>query len=293
MAFVYRCKSLGKHAIKSILVLLTRFIPKKWIINIAQKYNSINSGEFDNLIWRVKFILVQVWYYNLEYAEQVDFNKKYIWGTSGDDWNKYKENAYLYQKPEILKAKNRIIEYIELVIKDSHSKYTIFEIGSGPGNLADMLLKSNLNIDYFGFDICQKTIERTKLQFLDTKCDHIFTFINDGWEFAVSMANKISDKTPIFVTHGTLEYFHPQELEVFFKELYNLRESKLVIIEPINIDLASSIQSKPRGGFAYSHNYPFYLKKAGFSNLSLFPEAASTQATHNSNTVSLGLIASK
>ncbi len=73
-------------------------------------------------------------------------------------------------------------------------------------------------------------------------------------------------ESPVLITHGTLEYFCPAELKIFFENVAAIApRACFIICEPIASDLKAAVSSQPRGHLAYSHPYGAMLTATGYT----------------------------
>ena len=207
-----------------------------------------------------------------------EFNKKYIWGShdAGGKWNKAtRENAIKLESLKETDSKRlEFIDFIYLNLVGQLNVDTIIEIGSGSGLLGKLLSNdSRFNeIKYIGADICLSSVEQAKEAFPN------LNFIHLPWEKVIHITDQ---NNFILVASGTLECFTNTEIKSFLAKAQKNNFCKgIALFEPINMSLDDqNIESLPRGGFAYSHNYHLLLNQAKYQQIKIMISQSSAHPT--------------
>jgi 2-polyprenyl-3-methyl-5-hydroxy-6-metoxy-1,4-benzoquinol methylase len=280
-----RVKSLIKPLYYTAINIGNFFIPKRVALEWCKLYYIRNDLMFIDKYFKIPIALRC--YYSMTDDEQELFNKKSIWGEKqgGHKWHMNKINNYREkvdgENPSNFKRKFEFLEFIKEPVEQLPDG-EILEIGCGIGDLADAITQDSRlgSFPYRGYDISGATIETAKLSYPN------LVFFHGGWENAISDSK--NSNGVIIITSGTLEYFTSTELKRFLTmAVKEIKSGYLFLNESINFDIKSNIMSKPRGGFAYSHNYPKYIKQCGLDLVALHSKPSPTTLTHGTNTVDL------
>ena len=77
--------------------------------------------------------------------------------------------------------------------------------------------------------------------------------------------NTKCEEGTIFVSYGTFEYFTQKELEELFELIgKKMGVAAIAMCETVNFALNREVVSKPRGGIAYSHSYPYLFRQCSY-----------------------------
>lgn len=201
-------------------------------------------------------------FYALGESERRRLNRERFWGgKAGVEWheNERRRLAGGEQSPEFLRYRTPVVA--ELKKLQAGGRYeTVCEIGTGNGLFLVHLSRELPGVRRFvGIDLNPDQIARNREIYAESPLE--FASV----EAEVWVAANLTAPT-IFVTAGTLECFTEIELRELLERIARAGVPAVVAVcEPVNIDLASTIVSVPRGNTMYSHNYPHLLQAAGFT----------------------------
>lgn len=252
-----------KKIIKHVVFAPFRLYYTMNLFGIQDKWNKLSYNyDKDGLLVRIKKAVVREHYYLLDDESKMEFNKRYVWGSTGYG-NKWHNDKMLDSCIEIMKERRMplLCKITDILMNRGGQNYAILlETGCGNGTMLKFCKDIFKNkFKYIGIDISQETINCTEDRFKDDNdllflCKDLFEYIND---------NEINNT--IFLFCGTLEYFTQNDIEKFLQLLKNKANNvAIALFEPVEIDFDNVFESKPRGGFAYSHNYAYLLNKNGF-----------------------------
>jgi hypothetical protein len=140
------------------------------------------------------------------------------------------------------------------------------EIGTGDGRFLDYLRARLSGVERFiGLDLSERRIVLNR-----TLYDGLEFVAGDAREWVPSQDLKQS----LFVTNGgVLEYFRPESLETFVRELARAGSSLALFYEPLvaDHDLDTELEAKltTAGEYSFSHNYPALCRRAGMDIVSM------------------------
>jgi SAM-dependent methyltransferase len=218
------------------------------------------SGFLGNIITRE---LCRQYYLKSE-DETRRLNREKFWGAGpGKEWHSFIKKIYTDKdkfNKEFLTHRDLLIANISKLLSTVPNYYhTICDIGTGNGLLLDYLSKEFNNVKKFvGVDLNKEQILENKETYKDSKLEFVHVDITD-W------INTQSKDGIIFIACGAFEYFTQEELKELFQLIRErVSHAAITMCEPINLDLKSEMISRPRGGIAYSHNYPHLLKQCGY-----------------------------
>ena len=188
-------------------------------------------------------------------------NREKFWGAkSGKKWHDAKKELYKDENKfeQYLKFKSPLVKQISELCYSSRFK-TICEIGTGTGMFLDYLSNQlSMVNEFIGIDLNKEQILENQQNYNNPKLKFIKTEIAE-------FVNKSCGNSTIFVACGVFEYFTQNELEELFQLISKkVKPAAIAISEPINLDLKNDFLSKPRGNIAYSHNYPYLMKKYNY-----------------------------
>lgn len=194
-------------------------------------------------------------YYQSSPEERMRKSRDEFWSSaSGQAWHTQRKGRL----PE--KSLPKLYQHIEAVLEESKTPRTLLEIGCGNAELLLHLaerypqLHSVIGIDLNEMQIAanNKLPRQSSVEFV---CGE-----------ALQEIQRRELLSPLILTHGTLEYFCPEELELFFEKLREISPQAVVILcEPTSFSSELSSSSKPRGFLAYSHSYRVILEAKGFT----------------------------
>lgn len=189
-------------------------------------------------------------------------NKEKFWGSGpGKDWHNFIKLLYTDREKfnkEFLSHRTHLISHISKLLSISNNYSVICDIGTGNGMLLNYLSKKFTSVKKFvGIDLNKEQILENRITYKDIHLEFVHAEITN-W------IHTNGEKGTIFVSCGTFLYFTQNELQELFKAIGQLSPSAVVLNEPVNLDLKTEIVSRPRGGLAFSHNYPYLLKQCGY-----------------------------
>lgn len=191
-------------------------------------------------------------YYSLPDDGRILVNKNYVWGgEKGVAWNEVKINALSTRSDEI---EEDILTCIAGGLVDFDE---VVEVGTGNGHFIKKLFDRMSTGKYTGLDLSSKQIEICKDRYSDTSI--VFSDVSlQDW-----IAHGECSPNALLVACGCFEYFSEEELINLLYKAYSCFRY-VVLCEPVNINIDYIYCSVPRGGAAYSHNYPYILTRLGY-----------------------------
>jgi hypothetical protein len=203
-------------------------------------------------------------YYAMDEAAQRELNHGMLWGGSaGPVWHEAMRKRFADPerfRNEYLPRRASLVRLLEAALEKSPGRFpAICEIGTGNGLFIDYLSKTLRGVERFvGCDINSEQIRRNRDIYRDSKVE----FVDNLDDVLDSFSTGV-----ILVSVGTFEYFTRPELEGFLARLRAKFDGRVAIglSEPINMDLDSETESKPRGWTMFSHNYRHILRSGGYS----------------------------
>jgi 2-polyprenyl-3-methyl-5-hydroxy-6-metoxy-1,4-benzoquinol methylase len=199
-------------------------------------------------------------YYNQD-EETISWeNRTKFWGASHSRaWHEYHENEAARDFAARMKFKMPLVTWIKAYAK-ANDLQVICEVGTGMGHFLFLLREEVVKVSsckFVGLDLNQTCIDEANKR---NQYQNVTFLHGDVEEF-------ISEKgvtQTLFVFYGTLEYFPQKELERTLELIKGIKPAAIAISEPINLDLASEFDSRPRGNIAFSHNYVHLFDKHGY-----------------------------
>ncbi len=197
-------------------------------------------------------------YYSKTDSQIRKLNREKFWGGKAGknrhDFTKVRYN----ESNHFLKFRSPLVKQISELCYLSKFK-TICEIGTGNGMVLDYLSNQlSMVNDFIGIDLNKEQILENLQNYNNPKLKFVKSEIAE-------YVNKSCGNSTIFVACGVFEYFTQNELEELFQLISKkVKPAAIAISEPINLDLKNDFLSKPRGNIAYSHNYPYLMKKYNY-----------------------------
>lgn len=177
---------------------------------------------------------------------------EYLWsGRGGLEWFEGQDNS----RDVNLKKRQIMIKQIKKLLESGNFK-TICEIGAGDGYFLDYLQKETKAECLIGIDINKQQREKNSERY---KTLHFIC-----GDLIPEEIRKISKGNIIFIACRTLTMLTQSKLEHTIEQIARMAGSAICIFEQSQIDLEKEFQSKVRGVFFYSHNYPYLFLKHGF-----------------------------
>jgi hypothetical protein len=200
---------------------------------------------------RILTIALKFEFENKSEEEQLKIAKCLWSGTGGLQWFNDQENLGTFN----LKKRQIMVKQIKKLLESGNFK-TICEIGVGDGYFLDYLQKETKAECFIGIDINKQQIEKNAEKYKTLR------FICG--DLVPEEIRKISKSNIIFIACRTLTMLTQSKLEHTIKQIAQMAGSAVCIFEQSQIDLEREFQSKVRGVFFYSHNYPYLFLKHGF-----------------------------
>lgn len=219
----------------------------------ARVFNG-QGGFWDGL---VTFYLTDQ-YYRMDETERRNFNKSTVWGSSpGVSWHKAKRTAIANQlkdpSSERAQFAERIVSFLGQIEHDF-----VLEIGCGTADFLNhlelRLAQEEICLPLRGADLSEECLDQARLDF-----PSLGLFHSD----AISSLRELGKLRPLVVAIGTLEYLSESELHELLGLVRDISGS-IALLEPANINLSRDKLSKPRGNYAFSHNYPLLIRRNNF-----------------------------
>jgi hypothetical protein len=149
---------------------------------------------------------------------------------------------------------------------EQHRHTVVCEIGTGDGRFLDYLRGQLTGVERFvGLDLSASRIALNQSLYVGLE------FVaGDAQEWVPSQGLRQA----LFVTNGgVFEYFRPESLEAFMRELVKSGSSLALFYEPLvaDHDLDSEPEAKltTAGEYSFSHNYPALCRRAGMDIVSM------------------------
>ena len=204
--------------------------------------------------------LTRNFYYTLPETKRRDFLMKNIWGGNpGKNWNRALETVYANRK-EFRSPREKLINLIRTLDPELYDG--VIELGTGNGWLLNRLSKKMARKrPLTGLDLNKHTILRARSRYKKNKslrflCSNLPTY-----------AKRTSLKRKLLISCFVLEFFSHRELIKLCKLLRTNAQNYLAIIERIDSPHKVRQETKPIGGFSYSHDYERIFKKYGIQKM--------------------------
>ncbi len=192
----------------------------------------------------------------LYYTDVTKYRKLIVANEPGDHWC----DIYRSRMNEYEKKLSWFFERFDKLIS-SYGLIRIMQVGCAGGGELYQLSKKYPQIKFIGIDLNKNAIEKNRTFYKDLTN---IEFITGD----IFMDNFLKIYNPQLVfTSGTAEYFTEDELKKFIANVKKEDVNIVLFYEPItttSFNYREDIQSKPRGGMAFNHNYSFYLKQFDF-----------------------------
>ncbi len=194
-------------------------------------------------------------YYSSSSAQQMSMSRTDFWSAeSGKAWHSQREGKL----PE--KTLPSLLRNLEHFLDSNPATTSLIEIGCGNGELLHHLASEFPQFSsVVGIDLNQEQTLLNRKRFQN----HSIEFIC-GEAIAELQKHRLEDT--VILTHGTLEYFCPEELNFLFSELPKLANKfQLLLSEPITTSQEKDSLHVARGYLAYSHAYSALLENHGYT----------------------------
>lgn len=217
-------------------------------------YRAIQKGDLDSL---------------------AQYHKNYWKGDAGAQY--HEDYAFMFEESFVAHFAY-IVEYINQIAHEADGFNSLFEIGSGSGQLLDYLAAHVNDVEKFvGIDLSPTTVKRCNERYGRSNVSFVAAD-GDKW------IRENGQPNAVFMSHrGVLEYFPQDRLLSFFRYIRETYAPCLLItIEPVGTghDLENTTNSQPYSNeYSFSHNYPYLIKQAGFDILDTHLQP-STQNNH-------------
>jgi len=189
------------------------------------------------------------------------FNREKFWGgKAGKKYHESKKEKYKSNLQEFLKGRDPLVTEIGDLLSSYPRFHTICEIGTGNGVFLYCLSRRFAHSvrNFVGIDLNKEQIMENKEAFKEKRLEFIHGEIAD-W------INTKCEEGTIFVSYGTFEYFTQKELEELFELIgKKMGVAAIAMCETVNFALNREVVSKPRGGIAYSHSYPYLFRQCSY-----------------------------
>lgn len=175
------------------------------------------------------------------------------------------QNAIVYDKRKT--QHNQLFEKLKEYLSKEEDKLVI-QIGSSCGRELNCLSKEFKQHEYIGTDISDIIVAYSNNKYSSNNLMFLFSYAHKIKSLIVSLSRQAPDyegNMVIFVS-GSLQYVQPEHVEIFFRDLGQVKNVDLFVSEPVFVShLADG--SKYRGDFAYTHNYKYYAEKNGIRTI--------------------------
>jgi hypothetical protein len=199
-------------------------------------------------------------YYNQDEETISRENRAKFWGASHSRaWHEHHESEAARNYAARMRFHTPLIEWIKAYVR-TNKVQIICDVGTGMGHFLFILREEVSKVSmckFMGLDLNQECIDGANQK---NHYQNVFFLRGDAEEFI----SKYGVPNTLFVFCGTMEYFTQKELERILELIKGIKPAAIAIGEPINLDLASEFDSRPRGNIAYSHNYVHLFDKHGY-----------------------------
>jgi Methyltransferase domain len=232
---------------------------------VLARYQSdfFTGQQSESLVGRIIRSELNRQYYAKSDSEQRRLNRERFWGgQAGAEWHEKQRERFTASGPseDFLKFRRPLVQQIKELIAAAPRYELLCEIGTGNGLFLQYLSRELSGIKRFvGLDLNRDQIARNRQTYAGSALEFVAGEV-EAWIRA-----NVTVPT-IFVAVGTLECFTEAELVDLLRKIHAARPGAAVgLCEPINIDLGSTTDSRPRGNTMYSHNYPHLLRSSGYA----------------------------
>jgi hypothetical protein len=202
-------------------------------------------------------------YYAASEREIRQLNRERFWGAeAGRQWHLAKTSDR--QTPQGQADEQRwratLVRQLDELLAGHSALCRLIEIGTGTGEFLVQLADRFPSVrEAVGLDLSAAQIADTRKAWPDTRV---------RFEHAEAADWLMNHRQPggVIVAYGTFEYFTQAELQELLRVIARLpRPAAVAVADTVDMDLRTNLQSRPRGELAYSHNYAYLLREAGFS----------------------------